>query len=215
MVDRRKVGAAHSDFTKEIDRLLRLDAQNQQRFRVGPGRPGPTKFSKGQMTLITEGIFMRAFSLYEAYLEDVFILYSRGKRTRTGHRVKSFLKPSTGSHARDMIKSQMTFLEWNSPDNVIKRCDIYLGDGNPIKRSITTNITRLKNMRKIRNAIAHKSIEARANYASVVRGELRASPLIMPEPGEFLITTDPRDPDSYFLVIYLDVLKTVADISAG
>ena len=210
VVERRKVSAVHSEFKMEIDRLLRLDQQNQKRFHIGPGRPSSTRFSKSQMTLITEGVFMRAFSAYESFLEDVFLLYARGKPTVSGQTISSFLNPKSTSHARDMIKSNMTFLEWNSPDNVIKRSEIYLGDSNPIKQAVTTNLSRLQYIRKIRNAITHRSIEARNTYIPVVRTELRALPLKVPEPGEFLNTSDPRTPNSYFLVIYLDMLKSVA-----
>jgi hypothetical protein len=215
MRDRRRAGAIHSDFVSEIDRLLRLDAQNQQRFRAGPGRPGPASLSISQMTLITEAIFLRAFSSYEKFLEEIFVFYARGRATRGGELIESFLHPKNGGHARDMIKSHMTFLEWNSPETIIQRCDIYLRDGGPIKIALTSNLTRLGYMRRIRNAIVHRSMEALDRYATVVRSELRAMPLKVPDPGEFLLLTDPQVRTSYFLTSYLDVLKAVADTSAG
>lgn len=215
MRERRRVGAIHSEFVLEIDRLLRLDARNQQRFRAGPGRPGPAALSTNQMNLITEGIFLRGFSLYEKFLEEIFIFYSRGRSTRSGDSVESFLRPRNGAHARDMVKSHMTFLEWNSPETIIQRCDIYLRDGSPIKIALTSNLTRLGYMRRIRNAIVHRSREASDRYAIVVRDELRAMPLNIPNPGEFLLSTDPRARSTYFLISYLGVLKNVADASAG
>jgi hypothetical protein len=215
MKERRKIAAVHSEFISEIDGLLRLDAQNQKRFRVGPGRPTIATFSKSQMHLITESIFTRAFSSYEGFLEDLFILYSRGKPTRAGTKVGSYLLPKNGQHARELIKSQMNFLEWNKPDTIIKRCEIYIEDGGPIKQAITTNVAALRNIKDVRNAIAHRSAEARMRYASVVRGELRAAPLRLPQPGEFLLTSDPGRPHPYFLISYLTVLKDVANVAAG
>jgi hypothetical protein len=215
MRERRRVGAIHSEFVLEIDRLLRLDAQNQQRFRAGPGRPSPAALSSNQINLITEGIFLRGFSSYEKFLEEIFVFYARGRSTRSGDAVESFLRPRNGTHARDMIKSHMTFLEWNSPEIIIQRCDIYLRDGGPIKMALISNLTRLGYMRRIRNAIVHRSREALDRYATVVRNELRVMPLEIPNPGEFLLSTDPRARSTYFLISYLDVLRNVADTSAG
>lgn len=215
MTERRKVSAVHSDFVRELDALLRLDSLNQQRYRAGPGRPGPATLSKKQMILMVESIFIRAFSHYEAFLEEIFILYTRGKLTLGGVPVQSYIKPINSAHARDMLKSAMNFLEWNSPDNVIRRCEIYLMDGDPIKLSVTAHVARLQNIRKVRNAIAHRSTEALSSYSSVVRAEMRAAPLRLPAPGEFLLTTDPGNPNNYFLLSYLGILRSVADVAAG
>ncbi|WP_136621277.1 MULTISPECIES: hypothetical protein [Mesorhizobium] len=215
MAERRKVSAVHSDFIHELDSLLRLDAQNQSRFRAGPGRPGKASLSKGQMVLMTESIFTKAFSHYELFLEEVFILYTRSKPTIGGASVPSYIAPRDANHARDMLKSSMPFLDWNSPDNIVRRCEIYLKDGDPIKLSITTHSARLQSMKTIRNAIAHRSTEATVKYNNVVRAELRAAPLRPLNPGEFLLAADPVAPPSYFLLSYLDVLRRVANVAAG
>jgi len=215
MAERRKVSAVHSDFVRELDRFLRLDSQNQQRYRAGPGRPGPATLSKSQMILMTESIFTKAFSHYELFLEELFILYTREKLTIGGKRVGSYIFPRDAAHARDMLKSSMPFLEWNSPDNVIRRCETYLAEGNPIKLSITTHSSRLQTMRVIRNAIAHRSSEAATKYNNIVRSELRASPLRILEPGEFLLMADPNNAPSYFLITYLEILRNVANVAVG
>lgn len=215
MTERRKVSAVHGDFIRELDGFLRLDAQNQQRYRAGPGRPGPATLSKSQMILMTESIFTKAFSHYEMFLEELFILYTRSKSTINGKRVYSYIAPRDGKHARDMLKSNMPFLEWNSPDNIIKRCETYLKDGDPIKLSITTHSARLQTMRSIRNAIAHRSSEATVKYNNVVRAEMRASPLHPLQPGEFLLMVDPVNPPAYFLLSYLDILRNVANVAAS
>ncbi|MDG4895044.1 hypothetical protein P9272_15860 [Mesorhizobium sp. WSM4976] len=214
-MERRKVSAVHAGFIQELDALLRLDAQNQRRYRPGPGRPGPATLSKHQMILMTESVFIKAFSHYELFLEEVFILYTRNRPTRGGHRVPSFILPKDGEHARDILKSGMPFLEWNSPDTIVRRCEVYLHDGDPIKRSITAYSARLQRMKAIRNAIAHRSAEAAQRYNNVVRAELRAAPLQPLSPGEFLLSTDPATPASYFLLSYLGIFRSVANVAAG
>lgn len=215
MTERRKVGTAYAEFISEINLLSRLDLQNQNRYRAGPGRPSRSTLSKSQLFLITEGIFTRAFSSYERFLEETFLLYARGKPTMSGASVKTYLSPRSTVHAREIIKSHMNYLEWNSPNTIIKRCDIYLDEMNPLRNAMTAHANALGNMRKIRNAIAHRSNEAQEGYQSVLRAELRALPVRVPAPGEFLLMTNPRTPKNYFLVSYLDTLKDVASTAAA
>lgn len=214
MIERRRVSAVFNHFDSVIEGLIRLDAQNQQRYRAGPGRPGVAVLSKNQMSLITEGVFIRAFSSYESFLEQVFILYCRGKHTMSGLKVNRFIVPKDAQHAREIIKSAMPFIEWNSPDTMIRRSETYL-DGGPIKQAIVQHRDRLNTIRKIRNAIAHRSDEAWQKYASTVASELRVQPMRTPEPGEFLMMTDPRSRAQHFLLTYLQVLKSVASIATN
>ena len=214
MAGRRKASAVLKEFTSIIDGLITLDALNQQRYRAGPGRPGPAVLSRGQMCLITEGIFVRAFTSYESFLEELFILYACGKPTISGKQLKRYISPKDGKHAREIIKSGMNFLEWNSPDILIQRSETYL-NGGPVKQAITLHKARLEVIRKVRNAIAHRSDEAWVRYTKIVGNELRAPPLSMPEPGEFLLMSDPSAPTQYFLLTYLLILKNVAVVAAG
>lgn len=214
-MERRKVSTAYADFIHELDALLRLDAQNQQRYRTGPGRPSSVALSKNQMVLMTESVFVKAFSLYELFLEEIFILYTRNRPTRSGARVQSYIMPRDGEHAREMLKSNMPFLDWNSPDSLIRRCEIYLKDGDPIKHSITAHSDRLRRMKTVRNAIAHRTQEATQKYNNAVRSELRVAPLRPLPPGEFLLSSDPTAPPSYFLISYLNVLRSVATLATS
>lgn len=196
--------------------LRRLDEQNQLRFYPGPGRPSRERLTKRQMHLLSESILARAFSKYESILEEIFILYCQGKPGMSGVPVGSYLSPTSPGHARSLVKSGMTFLEWNSPDNVIARCETYLLPDNPIFLAITTNRERLSNIRKVRNAIAHASVEAAAQLRSVIRSELGVLPPRPMTAGEFLITSDRNAPrPQYYLRSYLEVLERVATIAAG
>lgn len=215
MKERRKISTVFDDFVSTIEALLRLDRRNQDQYQSGPGRPSSERLSTSQMSLLTEGIFMRAFSSYERFVEDVFVLYTRGKKTRSGVSVRSFLTPRSNSHARDMLQSNRNFLDWNDPDLVIQRAETYLSTGGPIKTALATHRSSLQIMRRIRNASAHQSGQALLSYANAVQTELRAPPLKLPPPGEFLLMNDPRRPHPYFLISYLTVLRTVADIATA
>lgn len=210
-MERRKVSAVYSEFTKKIHQLIRLDQKNQEMY----SNRARHSLTKSQMIIVTEGVFVNAFSQFERFLEETFILYTRQRPTRSGTKVSSFITPKDGRHAREILKSSMPFLEWNDPEKLIRRCEIYLGRDDPIKISISTSRTRLANMKKVRNAIAHSSPEAEKSYASAVRAELRIAPLQRLQPGEFLLLTDPNSSSEHFLLVYMNHLLEIADIATA
>lgn len=215
-MERRKVSTAHSAFIAELNRLQRMDDLNQERYAAGAGRPGRERLSANQMHLLTEAIFTRAFSKYEEFIEQIFILYCLGKRTTAGASVRAFIRPKSAVHARMILKSGMNFLEWNAPEKILDRCDTYLHADSPIFFAISTHQDRLSKMRRVRNAIAHSSDEALTHFRKVVRAELNVAPLKNIAVGEFLIMSDLRSLQAqHFLKSYLGVLARVADIAAG
>lgn len=216
MATRRKVSSALADFQAELKRLRRLDDLNHSRFYPGPGRPGKDRLSKSQMYLLTEAIFTRAFSRYEEFIEQVFLLYCQGRPGSSGVRVGSYIKPRNPAHAKSMVKSGMTFIEWNAPDKILSRSETYLYPENPMHLAITTNQARLQNIRRVRNAIAHASEEAETQFRKVVRSELGVMPLRAPSPGEFLLLNDTSATKlQHYLTSYLDVLNSVAVTAAA
>ncbi len=164
MVARRKISASFANFDSEITRLLALDTQNQTRYRAGPGRPNASVITTTQLHIITEGVFNRAFRSFESFLEEVFVLYSMEKRSRGGRHSLAYISPKSNEHAIQMMQSGMNFLQWNSPDTIIQRAELYLKDGFPIKESITINRTILRDVRHVRNHIAHNSRDSQAKF---------------------------------------------------
>lgn len=203
---RRRVSAPLSELNIEIDRLLRLDAANQLAFSSGAG-----KIDKHTLFLLSESIYFAAFRAYEAFVEDVFLLYCLEKPTRKGKLVRSYLRPRDFEHAASLIKSSMKFLEWTSPAIVIERAETYLNKGFPIKTPYTVNKETLSELKKLRNHIAHNSRESFLEYKKVLTRHYRTIPLVTPSTGEFLLRTNPRDKTKYNLVYYLEFLKNIAN----
>lgn len=204
---RRKISAPYRAFNSEIDKLIRLDAQNQNAFTSGTS----PRITKHQFHLLTETILFTAYRAYENFLEDIFQLYCLEKPLRSGRRVRSYLRPRDFSHAREMIKSSGRYLDWSNAGNVIKRAEIYLGNGFPVKLPFTTHKTVLEDLERLRNHIAHDSQESFNGYVHVLRRHYNTLPLTTPTPGEFLLLTNRIEPSKYNLLYYLDVLKLIAD----
>ena len=199
---RQRVSAPYRDFIRQIESLIKIDQKNQQNL---------ASFSRSQHHILTEGIFISAFREYEKFIEDVFLLYTLEKPTISNRRTYSYLKPRNFNHALDLVKSSMYFLEWNSPDTIISRAEIYLKDGEPIKTPITSNLVLLKNIRHIRNHIAHNSKESLGKYKNVIRQHYNVLPMTIPRPGEFLLNMVPsQNPPVHYLLHYLIELKRIA-----
>lgn len=208
-VSRRKISAVVKDFSQEIKKLERFDAENQAKFTSIP-----CMISKTQLHFLTEAIFSRAFRAYECLVRDTFLLYTLEKRPRSGARVTSYLKPRNFLHAETLIQSSLRYLQWSSPDIVIERAEIYLEDGFPIKLPLTTNSLPLHDFRKIRNHIAHNSKKSLDDYKSVLRQHFTTIPLSIPTPGEFLLLSDRIDPSKYKLLVFFELMNSLmSDLS--
>ena len=203
-VSRRKISAVVRDFSQEIKKLERFDAENQAKFTSIP-----CMIPKTQLHFLTEAIFSRAFRAYECLVRDTFLLYTLEKRPRSGARVTSYLKPRNFLHAETLIQSSLRYLQWSSPDIVIERAEIYLEDGFPIKLPLTTNSLPLHDFRKIRNHIAHNSKKSLDDYKSVLRQHFTTIPLSIPTPGEFLLLSDRIDPSKYKLLVFFELMNSL------
>lgn len=168
---------AHARFRRTITSLFFLDQRTQEQF---------SGVSGAQLYVVNEAIFLRSFRALENFLEDVFLRYACGQPTLSGTAVASYLAPRDIEHAYELIRSSQTFLEWNSPDTVIRRAEIYLDNGGPIKAVLSAKQSFLTDIRRIRNHIAHNSRASLQEFTKVVRNHMLTAPVVMPEAGEFL-----------------------------
>lgn len=198
-----------NELLKDLNTLRILDDKNQNLF--SSSRSNSEHLSIGQMHLLTEALFFAAFRSYEQFLRNIFLLYCCGHQTKRKKLVKTFLNSRSIEHAEILVKSSMPFLDWSSPDNLIDRSEIYLKDGYPIKLSISTNLGRLRELKRIRNHIAHMSNESLSEYKKVVKNHFSTLPLKIPRPGEFLLLTSRRNSSTYYLRDYFQVIEDVAN----
>ncbi len=215
MAPRRSVSAVLRDFSNEIERLKKIDEDNQSRLSSSLGRPSRGSLTKAQVSLITENLFFSAYGAYESLIEDVFLLYTMEKKPLHGCKPKSYLKPNNFDHAANLIKSSMPFLDWTSTDVVIKRAELYLKDGYPIKDVITGNQAVLKDLKRIRNHIAHNSRESTGKYLTVLRNNLATVPVKSPKVGEYLLMIDRHNRPDYYFMTYINHIERIGKLLCG
>jgi hypothetical protein len=195
------------DLQSQLQSLRKLDSLNQHRFAAGIGRQ--SGLTKAQLHVLTEAIFFSAFRAYEEFIRNVFVLYSCGIQPNKRRLVRSYLKPKTIKHAEELIQSSRPFLDWSSPDSVIERAETYLEHGYPIKDIVSANLDSLRNLKRIRNHIAHMSKESKVEYLKVVKDHYGTVPLRVPCPGEFLLLTKTGS-STYYLADYLQIIDRLA-----
>ena len=197
------------NFTDEIDNLIQFDSENQKLFSARTVETA-VGLRKRQLQMLTESIFFSAYRAYESFLRDIFLCYCLAEMTKSGQQVVSYLIPKDKTHAEQLIKSAMPFLDWTSPDTVIARSEIYLQDGFPVKLAYTANKQTLSDLKILRNHIAHNSNESLQNYLKVIKRHYTTVPLSIPTPGHFLLLSEKKNPNKYKLLTYLVFLKDIA-----
>lgn len=204
----QRIDTAQRDFLKQLSRIRRLDRENQSRFRLAGG-PRGANLTEAQFNILSEGLFSIGFRQFERFLEEVFVLYARGVRSPSGRVARPFIVPRSAAHALDLMQSAMPFLEWNSPETVINRAELYLRDGAPIKAVIVAHRTLFEDARQIRNHIAHDSRESLRRYRNVAARRLRIAPANVPPPGRFLQQTDPVA-STHMLLTFVNGFERIA-----
>lgn len=171
-----------------------------------------TGLLEAERHLLYEAIFLRLFRAYENLLESVFISYLTGEQTAGGAPVPSHVVPTCRDHARAIVTSSQPFLDWTSPQTVIKRAETYIIGGEPIRTAITSSQSHLQQAKKIRNHIAHNSTESAKDFRNIVVTFLLTAPLGNLSAGEFLTLTPPSGPCARreILSFFVDKLESTA-----
>jgi hypothetical protein len=188
---------------------------NQARLYDNVGRPARGELSRRQLYLLTEGILFTAYRAFENLVHDVFVLYCLGKYNGAGVRVTPYLNPRNFEHAEALIHASLRCLDWTNPDEVAKRADLYLKNGDPVKTGFVSRRTVLTDLRDLRNHIAHNSKHSMRGYLNLLQRKRGTAPLRPPAVGEFLVMQDRENPTRHYLISYLEALEEVCEALTG
>jgi len=139
-----------------------------------------------QADAYTEALFLRAFTAYENDIERLFLHYVTGGLTLDGIAPNTFLKLTDEAAARRLTKAGYKFLSWAKPQDTRATADNYLQNGWPISDMMNAKSQDLADCERIRNRIAHNSVEALVGFNIVQRNMLQTERLFPITPGQFL-----------------------------
>ena len=207
----RKLGTTLTSLIKHLGQMEQFAAAAQQWVSI-PIPRGVPKFTVSHMEMVTEMAFLRAFSAWEAFLEESFILYLWGKAPPRGRAPKRYAYPPTRRVAEQIVVIEgRDYADWSKSQNVIGRAERFFENGKPYFDALRSQQSKLQDIQTIRNAIAHSSAYSWERFQRLIRRELGAYPpnLII---GGFLAMTIPHSsPPLSYLEFYLGVIQLLAD----
>ncbi len=161
-----------------------------------------------------EAIFIRAFTAYENDLERLFLHYVTGGATRRNVVANTYLRITDEAHARTLTKAGFSFLSWAKPEQTRKTAQNYMEHGWPINATLSAKSQPLADCERVRNRIAHKSLEALFEFNVVQRNMLQTERLFPISPGQFLRIRSARLRKlhlAYYLETMNDTLQAIID----
>jgi len=195
-------------FSRTLDDARDL-AEDANRWSVPPQRGRRAQITVARRDLFAETAFLRAFTAWEVFLEDTFLLYLLGHKIPKA-KTRRFGFPADRKAAAEWCSDGKEYSKWNVAD-VRRRADRWFKDGKPFTPALQGQQARLSQLVTIRNAIAHESSAAKGKFENLVRDELPTVPPGM-SVGAFLLTTKPNTaPPISFMEFYLGEIEQAAN----
>jgi hypothetical protein len=123
---------------------------------------------------LSEGLFLNALTYWEALCRDLMVTdLATVKAGALLSEIKKFRTKNAPYRLAERMLNHPDhpnkFVEWSSIESIVSRADEFLGLGHRYAL-IATEKQNLAKLKKIRNAIAHKSDKAWDNFSSLIRG---------------------------------------------
>lgn len=133
-----------------------------------------------------EALFLRSFAIYESDVERLFLHYVTGGTSLGGDSANTYLRVTDMALARKLTRAGWKFLSWSKPQEIRTTADTYIEEGWPISDIMNAKSQELSDCERIRNRIAHRSIESLQQFNVVQRNLLHTERLFPISPGQLL-----------------------------
>lgn len=166
------------------------------------------KIGKKYIYDIYEIAFLKVFTAWETFLEHSFVAYMTGAKTKRC-KPKLYLKKVSKKHALDILCGTLEYPDWTKIEDVCTLTRLYFVKGKPFLLPLQEIEVYFNEMKKVRNAIAHISVNARDKFYGLIKATL---PTFRSDitPGEFLCSYVSKRPKKTFLDHYISFLKIAA-----
>ncbi|MGB5596975.1 MAG: hypothetical protein WBM62_23500 [Crocosphaera sp.] len=120
---------------------------------------------------VYDGLFLGLFTDFEQLLEELFWGLLQGKITIDKRRIDGIrkVKISPQSEINSVILGGQKYLDWLPYEKTIERAKIFFYDGIPFNNLDNDQKNNLRYYHRIRNAIAHKSPKAQADFDRIIQ----------------------------------------------
>jgi hypothetical protein len=192
---KNKLKTALDIFVSEVNKAQNL-IRSASVFYLKSNKP---KLTKSDFESIIELSYLKAYISWEKFLEESFTLFLIGETSNIKIKPVRYIIPKNRKHAIEFILQGRDFVDWSSPEEIRKRANLFLKNGMPFEKPIASITHQLTNMKTIRNAITHASVQSKEKFKSLVRGKISYYPHSLTV-GGFLYRTMPntKPPETFF-----------------
>ena len=159
--------------------------------------------SKNALEYTVEYSFLEAFKTWENFVENSFSSHARYNDPVKGKRPYPYLAPKSEKHALELLTLEKDFIDWTSPDNIVSRAEVCFRNSAVITGPIKRNMQDLRDMKKIRNHVAHGSKESERIFKELSRTRVGSAEI---RGGKYLNYISPDGVNQYSLY-YLNLIK--------
>ena len=161
---------------------------------------------------VINGAFLMMFMAFEEFLEKSFICYMLGQSGVNNKTFLSFVNPKSDEHAYKILRGLSSYPDFTNRETILKLANNFFENGGTYIVLDTFGKT-FDEIKKIRNAITHISLESAKNFFDMVRLKIGALPTGY-DTVIFLNSVETDTNFSYF-IYYRDHMKYVVDAIAN
>jgi len=190
----KEIAALDSDFVRYVDGTLTIIASTEVLWLTAPPASVIRKQLKvPQLEALYEAVYLRIFSAWESFLEDVLVRFMSGYKTSAYQPVLVPGCPRSSSikGARAYLYGAKSYMLWHDPVRSANRIAKYI-TGSPLEATIRSQQVRLETFAAIRHRIAHDSDDAKNKFNAAAT--TLASSHYGGRPGRLLRAPDMSDP---------------------
>jgi hypothetical protein len=190
----RRIAALDVDFARYVGDSLAIIASTEVLWLTAPPASEIRKQLKvPQLEALYESVYLRIFSAWESFIEDVLVRFMSGYMTGTYQPVlaQGCIQSSSIRAARVSLYGPRGYALWYDPIRSADRVAQYV-TGSPLEAMLRQQHVQLKTFATIRHRIAHDSDDAKAKFKAAAL--LLASSQYSGRPGKLLRAPDMSDP---------------------
>ncbi len=169
-----------------------------------PTIAGTSKTKKNYIDSSYEIALIKVFTAWEQFLEKSFVTYMAGAST-TRYTPNLYIKKITKNHALRLLCGTREYPDWTDINDVCTLAELYFIGGRPFLLPLREIEQYFNEMKKVRNAIAHISLNARDKFIGLVKAKVPSYRIDI-TPGEFLARNINRRNKKTFFEHYISYL---------
>jgi hypothetical protein len=189
-----KIAALDADFARSVTESLQIISSTETLWLTAPPASVVRRQLKvPQLEALYESVYLRIFSAWESFIEEVAVRFMSGYETPAYQPV--FVPPCPRSSsikgARIYLYGNRDYLLWHNPVAAADRISKYIS-GSPVEIILRSQQVRIQAFADIRHHIAHDTEDSKARFRNAAL--MLAGTEYGRKPGKLLRATDISDP---------------------